>query len=160
MYNCWRDEKITFTRSRSYKNNDSCHTEQKNWNVARRVIGYGRYNSSMALIALNNIYSLLRLYMNFFQPVMKIVSKTRYGARVHRVYDTAQTPYQQLLKSNILPKAKHLELKELYQSLNPALLLEYINISLETLWKLEEKYNTRKPYRIHKIWVTELMMQR
>lgn len=151
MYNYCRDERITFTRSRSYKKNDSCHVEQKNWNVVRRVIGYGRYSSRTALAALNNIYSLLRLYMNFFQPVMKIVSKTRHGARVRKVYDTAQTPYQRLLKSGILSEAKQRELKELYQSLNPATLLEHINSSLETLWKLEEKHNTHKPYRIHKI---------
>ena len=67
-----------------------------------------------------------------------------------KVYDMAQTPYQRLLKSGILPDAKQRELKELYQSLNPALLLEYINSSLASLWKLEEKHNSRKPYRIHK----------
>jgi len=33
-------EKITFTRSRSYKKNDSCHMEQKNWSVVRRLVGY------------------------------------------------------------------------------------------------------------------------
>jgi len=151
MYHYCRDEKITFTRSRSYKKNDSCHVEQKNWNVVRRVIGYGRYSSRAALAALNNIYSLLRLYMNFFQPVMKIISKTRHGARVHKVYDTAQTPYQRLLKSGILTEAKQRELTELYQSLNPAALLEHINSSLDILWKLEKNNRTSKPYRIHKI---------
>ena len=30
---------------------------------------------------------------------MKLVSKTRHGAKVYRVYDTAQTPYQRVLKS-------------------------------------------------------------
>jgi hypothetical protein len=152
MYSYCMDEKITFTRSRSYKKNDSCHVEQKNWSIIRRVIGYGRYNSRPALIALNKIYDLLRLYMNFFQPVMKIVSKTRQGARVHKIYDIAQTPYQRLLKSGILPEAKQRELKELYQSLNPAVLLQQINSSLETFWKLEEdKRSSPKPYRIHKI---------
>jgi len=151
IYNYCRDEKITFTRSRSYKKNDSCHVEQKNWNVVRRVIGYGRYSSRTALAAINNIYSLLRLYMNFFQPAMKIVSKTRHGARVHKVYDTAQTPYQRLLRFGILSEAKQRELKDLYQSLNPAMLLEHINSSLEILWKLEDRNSTRKSYRIHKI---------
>ena len=45
---CQREE-ITFTRSRSYKKNDSCHVEQKNWTVVRRLIGYDRYNSREAL---------------------------------------------------------------------------------------------------------------
>jgi hypothetical protein len=75
-------EKITFTRSRSYKKNDSCH-------VVRRLIGYDRYSSRAALETLNRIYDLLRLYVNFFQPVMKLVAKTRHGAKVHNFYYTA-----------------------------------------------------------------------
>ena len=39
-------EKIIFTRSRSYKKNDSCHVEQKNGNVVRRLVGYDRYTSN------------------------------------------------------------------------------------------------------------------
>jgi hypothetical protein len=35
---CWR-EGLTFTRSRSYKKNDSCHIEQKNGALVRRIIG-------------------------------------------------------------------------------------------------------------------------
>ena len=151
LFNYCRQGKITFTRSRSYKKNDSCHIEQKNWTVVRRVVGYGRYSSHAALEELNNVYRYLRLYMNFFQPVMKIVSKTRRGARVYKTYDIAQTPYQRLLKADILSENKYRELKELYQSLNPATLLEQINCSLEKLWKLEESMTCNKPYRVHKI---------
>jgi hypothetical protein len=35
LFNYCRDEGITFTRSRSYKKNDSCHVEQKNWSVGQ-----------------------------------------------------------------------------------------------------------------------------
>jgi len=146
-----RENKITFTRSRSYKKNDSCHIEQKNWTVVRRVIGYGRYSSHAALEAFNNVYSLLRLYMNFFQPVMKLVSKTRHGAKVRKLYDTAQTPYQRLLSFNIVSERKRKELQDIYQSLNPDKLLHEINNSLEKLWELEESKIKRKRYRIHKI---------
>ena len=37
---------------------------------------------------------------------MKLVSKTRHGAKVNKVYDKAQTPYQRLLKSGVLTEAK------------------------------------------------------
>jgi len=151
LLNYCRQEHITFTRSRSYKKNDSCHIEQKNWNVIRRVVGYGRYSSHAALEMLNKVYNDLRLYMNFFQPVMKIVSKTRHGARVHKIYDTAQTPYQRLLKYDTLPEDKRTELLNLYYSLNPATLLDRINRNLEKLWQLEEYFIHSKPYRIHKI---------
>lgn len=106
LYEYCRRERITFTRSRSYKKNDSCYVEQKNWSVVRRLVGYDRYSSKAAFEKLNEIYYFLRLYMNFFQPVMKLVSKTRQGARVHKIYDTAQTPYQRLLKSGVLTEAK------------------------------------------------------
>lgn len=129
-------EKITFTRSRSYKKNDNCHVEQKNWSVVRRLIGYDRYNSRAAYETLNRIYDLLRLYINFFQPVMKLVSKTRHGAKVHKVYDTARTPYQRTLESGVLTEAKQQELAATYHGLNPVLLLKQINENLESLWKV------------------------
>ena len=39
LYTYCQRQRITFTRSRSYKKNDSCHVEQKNWSVVRRLIG-------------------------------------------------------------------------------------------------------------------------
>ena len=144
LFNYCRREGITFTRSRSYKKNDSCHVEQKNWSVVRRLVGYDRYNPRAALEALNRIYSLLRLYVNFFQPVMKLVSKTRHGAKVHKVYDTARTPYQRLVEAGVLTEAKRQELLAIYHGLNPVLLLKQINENLERLWNLAE-YQQRKP---------------
>ena len=138
LYSYCRREGITFTRSRSYKKNDSCHVEQKNWSVVRRLIGYDRYNSRAALEALNYTYDLLRLYVNFFQPVMKLVKKTRHGAKVHKVYDTARTPYQRLPESGVLTEAKQQELAAMYHGLNPVLLLKQINENLEHLWNLAE----------------------
>jgi hypothetical protein len=134
LYDYCRRNRIAFTRSRPYKKNDSCHVEQKNWSVVRRLIGYDRYNSRAALEVLNRIYELTRLYINFFQPVMKLVSKSRHGAKVYKVYDAAQTPYQRLLRSGVLTEAKRQELATTYYGLNPVLLLNQINENLEKLW--------------------------
>jgi hypothetical protein len=139
LYDYCQRWKITFTRSRSYKKNDSCHVEQKNWSVVRRLIGYGRYNSHAALDTLNRIYGLLRQYVNFFQPVMKLVSKTRHGAKVHKTYDKAKTPFQRLLEADVLNEAKQKELAAAYHGLNPVLLLKQINENLEVLWRLAER---------------------
>jgi hypothetical protein len=49
LYAYCQGEGITFTRSRPYKKNDSCHVEQKNWSVIRRLVGYDRYSSRAAL---------------------------------------------------------------------------------------------------------------
>ena len=138
LYTYCRRAEITFTRSRSYKKNDSCHVEQKNWSVVRRLVGYDRYNSRASLEVLNGIYELLRLYVNFFQPVMKLVSKTRQSAKMHKVYDKARTPYQRLLEAGVLSEAKQQELAAIYLGLNPVSLLRQINENLECLWTMAE----------------------
>jgi len=156
LYNYCKREGITFTRSRSYKKNDSCHVEQKNWSVVRRLIGYDRYNSHAALEVLNRLYDVLRLYINFFQPVMKLVSKTRHGARVHKVYDTAKTPYQRLLEAGVLTQARQQELASIYHGLNPVLLLKQINENLEYLWRLAERPRERSKAKSHNGSVTAI----
>jgi len=135
LYSYCQREGIKFTRSRSYKKNDNAHVEQKNWSVVRRLVGYDRYNSHAALEYLNRLYGLVRLYTNFFQPALKLQFKTRHGARVHKVYDEARTPYQRLVASGVLDGAQQEVLKQLYQSLNPVYLRAQIDVSLEELWK-------------------------
>ena len=139
LYDYCRRNGITFTRSRSYKKNDSCHVEQKNWAVVRRVIGYDRFSSKEAFKTLDDVYTLLRLYVNFFQPVLKLVRKSRNGAKVRKVYDTAQTPYQRLLRSSVLREDKKRELANIYGALNPVTLLKQIRQSVEHLWTLAER---------------------
>ncbi len=145
LYNYCRRYGITFTRSRSYKKNDSCHVEQKNWAVVRRVIGYDRFSSKAAFKALDDVYILLRLYINFFQPVLKLMGKSRNGAKVHKVYDTAQTPYQRLLRSGVLTEAKKQELANIYGALNPVTLLKQMRQSVEQLWTLAERQPGKTP---------------
>jgi hypothetical protein len=146
LFNYCRREHIAFTRSRSYKKNDNCYVEQKNGNIVRRVIGYDRYSSQQALGTLNQIYYLLHLYTNFFQPVMKLISKSRNGPKVYKVYDIAQTPYQRV--SDVLTDTKKAELAATYSRLNPVQLLKQINQSLVHLWTLKER-STTSSHRIN-----------
>ena len=139
LYKYCQRNGIAFTRSRSYKKNDSCHVEQKNWTVIRRVIGYERFSSKAAFQALQDIYALLRLYINFFQPVSKLVSKSRHGAKVYKVYDTARTPYQRLLMSEVLTEDKKSKLAHTYSALNPVTLLKEIRRSVEHLCTLADR---------------------
>ena len=160
LFNYCQDEEITFTRSRAHKKNDSCHVEQKNWSVVRRLVGYDRYGSKAALEALNRVYDLTRLYVNFFQPDMKLVHKSRHGARVHKVYDTAQTPYRRLLSAGTLTEVKQQELAAIYHRLNPALLRRQINQNLEYLWDMA-RYPAAQPGKgkTKEASVTGIMMQ-
>jgi hypothetical protein len=144
LFDYCRQWKITFTRSRSYKKNDNCYVEQKNWSVIRRIIGYDRFNTQKAFIALNTIYRLLRLFMNFFQPVLKLVSKRRHGARVYKIYDVARTPYQRLLTSGILSEEKKGQLAATYNGLNPIILRQRIIKSVEQLWTLADRPQNKR----------------
>jgi len=99
-----------------------------------------RYSSKKALDQLNRVYRLARSYVNFFQPVMQLQSKTRRGARVHKVYDTAKTPYRRLLDSNVLTQEQRDVLADHYLRLNPVRLLAQSNLALEQLWAMGNHY--------------------
>ena len=142
LYTSCQEAQITFTRSRPYKKNDSAHVEQKNGAIVRALVGYDRYESRAAWEQLQRIYRLVRLHANFFQPVQKLLSKTREGAKVRRVYDRAQTPYQRLAASGVLSPAKQQELARLYTSLNPLRLRRDIDAGLEQLWRLAVRPGT------------------
>jgi hypothetical protein len=137
LYHYCQRERITFTRSRPFRKNDQAHVEQKNWSAVRQTIGYERYESPEALVQLETIYTDLRLSINFFQPVMKLVGKTRVGSKVHRRYDTAQTPYQRAMASPHIDQEVKEQLCQLYLTLNPAALQRRISAHLEQLWTLE-----------------------
>jgi len=78
---------------------------------------------------------------------MKLVEKTRHGAKMHKVYDTAQTPYQRLLKAGVLTETKRQELAVTYHGLNPITLLKQINENLENLWAMAV-YPTHQPRKV------------
>ena len=115
-----QDEKITFTRSRPYRKNDSCFVEQKNYSVVRRAVGYQRCDTDEQLRLLAELYQPLELYTNFFQPSMKLKSKERHGARVTKKYDRARTPYQRVLESSFIDEVTKEQLRQRYELLNPA----------------------------------------
>jgi hypothetical protein len=82
-----RSRRTEWSRARGF-------TKAPGHGAVRQLIGYDRFASRAANRQLQRVYRLARLHVNFFQPVEKLVSKTRQGARSRRVYDRAQTPYQ------------------------------------------------------------------
>ena len=136
LFNYCGENKITFTRCRANKKNDQCHVEQKNYSVIRRAVGYSRYDTQEELKVIRELYSNLRLYINFFQPVMKLKEKTRCGAKVKKKYDPAKTPYQRILDSKHISQKIKEKLKIQYGKLNPAQLKRNINRLQNRLMKL------------------------
>ena len=145
LYDWCRRHAVTFTRSRAWNKNDAAHVEQKNGAVVRQLVGYDRFTSRAAYAQLRRVYALARWHVNFFQPVEKLVTKSRQGARVRRVYDRAQTPYQRLCTTGVLPPAKREELDTLYHQLNPLALRRDLEAALEHLWTLAAPEPRRAP---------------
>lgn len=129
-------QEITFTRSRPYRKNDQAHVEQKNWSVVRRLIGYDRFETKAECELLQSIYEDLRLYANFFQPVVKLVAKETIDNKIVKRYDTAATPYQRVLASKDVPVVVKARLTNLYVQLNPVKLRTAIDQNVGQLWKI------------------------
>ena len=100
--------------------------EQKNGSIVRQLVGYDRYEGRIAHRQLVELYRAVRLYVNFFQPSMKLKTKRRTGSRVHRTYDQAQTPCQRLLASGALPPDKAQHLEQVRSVLDPVRLLDQV----------------------------------
>ena len=131
-------EKIALTRGRGYRKNDQAYVEQRNWLGVRRQVGYQRYSSRAAFEALQQLYPLLRLQLNFFRPVRKLVGKEHLGAKVVKRYDDPRTPYQRLLASGTLSEVSRAQLERQYLATNPAELQRRIDRLLRQLWRLGE----------------------
>lgn len=117
---CEQNE-LTFTRSRSGNKNDGAHVEQKNWHIVRQVVGYHRYDTASELELLNQIWALQRLLTNHFAPQQKLVSKTRTGAKITKVYDAAKTPFRRVLDDpHTVQEAVKARLARENEPLNPA----------------------------------------
>jgi len=133
-------EKLKYSRSRPYHKNDNCFIEQKNSTHIRQVIGYLRYDTMKELNCLNDLFrNELRLYKNFFQPVIKLESKERIGGRIKRKYGRAKTPYRRLIESEQISEKEKEKLTAIYQTLNPAELKRIIDKKLDNLYKIYQK---------------------
>jgi hypothetical protein len=129
--------RIQFTRGRPYKKDDNAHIEQKNWTHVRRLVGYVRYDTPGAVAALNALYRQeLRLFQNLFLPSVKLVRKVRVGARIRRVYDRPQTPFERVEACPEADRAKVAQLAALRAQLDPFALAEAIDQQLSRVYAL------------------------
>ena len=131
-----REKKITFTRSRPYRKNDQAHVEQKNWSVVRHTVGYDRFESVDDLGLLNHLYADLRLYINFFQPVFKLIAKEHLNEKTKKIYDIPSTPYRRVLASDLVPFQHKVRLTNLFVAANPVAFRANIDNYIARLWHL------------------------
>src|SRR2546421_1827323 len=126
---------LTITLGRPRHRNDQCYVEQKNGQIVRQVVGYDRFTGELASRQLTELYRALRVYVNCFQPSMKLQTKQREGSKVRRTYDQAQTPMQRLLASGVLSSKKQQELLRITEALDPLRLLQQLEHLQKALWR-------------------------
>jgi hypothetical protein len=140
LYEYCRGERIGFTRSRPYKKDDNAHIEQKNWTHVRKIIGWDRYDTPEAVLAMNDLYTQeLRLYMNLFQPSVKLRERVRKGSRRTRRYDPPLTALDRLLRMPGIDTTKLEPLVRLRARLDPFALSATIRRKLDQIWGLRTK---------------------
>jgi len=159
-----QQEGLQFTRSRPMRKNDNAYIEQKNYTHVRRPLGYLRYDTEEELQIINDLYKKeLRLFKNFFQPVMKLKKKERINGRLQRTYEPAKTPYQRLLESRQLSKSQKEALQKLYLQLDPVQIKKALDEKLDKLYatyqRKHKKTITVNPYKKQVPPVTFFMIQ-
>ena len=85
---------------------------------------------------MNNIYLNLRLYSNFFQPVLKLIGKEQRNNKTIKHYDLAITPFRRVVKSEHPAFELKAKLSYLYLQLNPVKLRNIIDDNVAKLWKI------------------------
>jgi hypothetical protein len=128
---------IQFTRSRAYHKNDNCFVEQKNNSAVRNVIGYGRFSSPLERNALAAVYRSLCPLLNFFMPTRKLISKSRVGSRIKKVYDThVLSPYQRLMACADISDEAKVKLVTRYGCYDPYALQMEVHRAVNALMSL------------------------
>lgn len=133
----------------------------------RQVVGYLRYDTEEEQVIMSDLYrNELRLYKNFFQPVMKLKEKMRVKGKIHKKQGKAMTPYKRLMESGALSAEEKAALKKVYDSLNPAELKRMIDAKLLLLYKAHQKKNglqveaSRKANKVETSIVSNYIIQR
>ncbi len=137
---------IQCTRGRPYQKDDNAHVEQKHWTHVRKLMGYVRYGSPAARVAMHALYrNELRLFQNLFLPSVKLVRKVRVGSRVRRVYDRPQTPFERVRACPEADPGKVAPLQALREQLDPFALAEAIDQQLTRLYALAHHRSRHQP---------------
>lgn len=129
---------VHLSRSRPWQKNDNRFVEQKNSTLVRAYVGHEIFTSPHEVEQLNELYDLMRIYYNYFQPVLRQidrhVEKDAHGVtRAIRKQDAARTPLQRLLDSDVLSQQTRAELFTTYENTNLRLLYAALQKTLNRL---------------------------
>ena len=128
-----------FSRSRPWQKNDNRFVEQKNSTLVRAYLGRESFTTQEQADLLNELYDLMRVYYNFFQPVLRQIERSvHYNAQhapvLRRKHDTARTPLKRLAEADVLDQKTRVWLRCTYVQTNPRRLRREIQQLLDALF--------------------------
>jgi hypothetical protein len=100
----------------------------------RQFVGYDRFEGERAYRQLIELYRAIRLYVNFFQPSLKLKEKRLEGTTTRRSYLPAETPFARLCTSTVLSAEEQVRLEAIFAALDPVRLLAQIGQLQDALW--------------------------
>jgi len=132
---------VHLSRSRPYHSNDNPFVEQRNGHPIRAYLGYDRLDTVAHTLAVNQFYDKLWLYLNLFQPVMRVAEKiviTKEGQRttVKRRYDDARPPFDRACAAGVISPERRAQLTVLRDQTNPRQLLAHIRELIDHIFSL------------------------
>lgn len=139
----WKEtvKELHLSRSRPYHKNDNPFVEQRNGHPIRAYLGYDRLDTVAHTCAANQFYDKLWLYLNFFQPVMRVEEKVVVAVegqrtRTRRRYDAARTPFDRACAAKVIPDQHRAQLTALRDQTNPRQLLAELQELLDRIFSL------------------------
>jgi hypothetical protein len=143
MFHLWGDtvQGVTFSRSRPYYKNDNRNVEQKNSTLVRAYLGHERLDAVTQTLAANQLFELMWVYYNLFQPVMHLVEKQviredGQQVRIKRRHDRATTPFDRLCATHMILPEHREQLEALRDQINPRVLRQQIYHAIDQLFAL------------------------
>lgn len=138
----WCDEVgVELSCSEPGKKNDNMYVEERNGHVVRKYVGYTRLDCPAVLPLLQQLYAVLTVYLNHWQPVRRTLSKERVGSKYIRTYEpVARTPYTRMQEHPVVSDEVKAQLKAEHATTNPLALKREIDRLTALLMKTQRGY--------------------
>ena len=133
------------TRGLPGHKNHNRFVEQKNGSLIRAYLHNLYLFTPEHVMMLNELYADMRIYYNFFQPVLRQVARRAVMypdgiCRVVREQDVARTPLDRLLQAKPpISRETAQELRAVFDSTNPRALKQRIHARLAYLYQISER---------------------
>ena len=145
VFNWFKENNITFVRSRPGRKNDNMYVEERNGHVVRKMVGYINLDCREAVDALNEYYAVMTPYLMHFVCVRRMLGKEKDGSKYKRIYEKIpMTPYQRILEHPTVSNEVKEKLRQEHSLLNPLILSQEMAKRKKKLYDTQRRFGNLK----------------